>query len=426
VKVNGWQQRQLGELAELRGRIGWRGLTAKEYTREGPLFLSVHSLNYGDFVDYRDAFHISQDRYDESPEIMLQEGDVLICKDGAGIGKVGIVGKLPGPTTINSSLLLIRSGKLLVPKFLYYCLSSPYFQDIVQSRLNGATTPHLYQRDITTFPIVLPPVAEQHRIVGILGESFAAIALARANTERKLVGLNELKKSLLHQAFSGQLASEQSIEDVDCAPIPFPVPLKGISPTDAHAGILAMAGDLHEKHNKLGQFGRVKAEKIAHMTEAWLGIDLGRTPVKDAAGPNDFKHLINMESRARKAGYFNFKLGANGMYRIIKFNRFDWLIAKTKTALGDRCEEVERLLQRMLHMDVQQAEIFATVYAAWNNLLLDGKTPTDEEIVFEARENWHPNKLKIERQRFFIAVGWLREKGMVPEGKGRRVVSKKA
>lgn len=98
---NGWRQKQLGELAELRGRIGWRGLTAKEYTKTGPLFLSVHSLNYGDYVDFRDAFHISEERYKESPEIILQKNDVLICKDGAGIGKVGIVGDLPGDATIN-------------------------------------------------------------------------------------------------------------------------------------------------------------------------------------------------------------------------------------------------------------------------------------------------------------------------------------
>ena len=116
----GWQQKELGQLAELKGRIGWRGLTAKEYTKSGPLFLSVHSLNYGDYVDFRDAFHISEGRYDESPEIMLQRDDVLICKDGAGIGKVGIVGGLPDRATINSSLLLIRSGTGLLPKFLYH------------------------------------------------------------------------------------------------------------------------------------------------------------------------------------------------------------------------------------------------------------------------------------------------------------------
>jgi type I restriction enzyme S subunit len=200
--MNGWQRKQLGELADLKGRIGWRGLTAKEYKKSGPLFLSVHSLNYGDYVDFRDAFHISEERYIESPEIMLQKDDVLICKDGAGIGKLGIVGDLPDRTTINSSMLLIRSGKEILPKFLYRCLSSPYFQEIVNSRLNGATTPHLYQRDITEFPVVLPPLPEQQRIVGILDKAFEGIATAKANTEKSLENSQALFESHLLSVFS--------------------------------------------------------------------------------------------------------------------------------------------------------------------------------------------------------------------------------
>ncbi len=201
----GWVEKRLGELAQLKGRIGWRGLTAKEYTKKGPLFLSVHSLNYGDYVDFRDAFHISDERYDESPEIMLQKDDVLICKDGAGIGKCGIVGTLSDRTTINSSLLLIRSGKGILPKFLYRCLCSPYFQKIVYSRLNGATTPHLYQRDITEFPVFLPPLPEQHKIVIQLDAFSAEIQRLEFIYQQKLAALAALKKSLLHQAFSGQL-----------------------------------------------------------------------------------------------------------------------------------------------------------------------------------------------------------------------------
>ena len=175
---SGWNTKRLGELAELDGRIGWRGLTAQEYTKSGPLFLSVHSLNYGDVVDFRDAFHITQARYDESPEIMLRLGDILICKDGAGIGKVGIVAELPSQATINSSLLLIRPANSILPKYLYYCLSSPYFQQIVLSRLNGATTPHLYQRDITDFPVHFPCFTEQERIVAILDKAFGGIERA--------------------------------------------------------------------------------------------------------------------------------------------------------------------------------------------------------------------------------------------------------
>ena len=120
-----WKTIALSEVAYTAGRIGWKGLTAKEYTESGPYFLSVHSLNHGDFVDFRKAFHISDERYLESPEIMIEPNDILICKDGAGIGKVGIVKDIPGPTTINSSLLLIRALHDVDPKFLYYKLCSP-------------------------------------------------------------------------------------------------------------------------------------------------------------------------------------------------------------------------------------------------------------------------------------------------------------
>ncbi len=212
----GWQTKNLGELAELKGRIGWRGLTAKEYTKEGPLFLSVHSLNYGDTVDFRDAFHISEERYVESPEIMLQANDILICKDGAGIGKVGILGELPDRATINSSLLLIRSGKQILPKYLYRCLTSPYFQDIVQSRLNGATTPHLYQRDITEFPVVLPPLPEQQRIVGLLDVAFEGLAISKTNAEKNLENARALFESHLQSVFTqrGPGWLEKSLVDV--------------------------------------------------------------------------------------------------------------------------------------------------------------------------------------------------------------------
>src|SRR6185295_1252200 len=82
------------------------------------------------------------------------------------------------------------------------CLSSPYFQEIVNSRLNGATTPHLYQRDITEFPIVLPPLSEQQRIVRILDEAFEEIATAKANAEKNLQNARALFESHLQSVFA--------------------------------------------------------------------------------------------------------------------------------------------------------------------------------------------------------------------------------
>jgi hypothetical protein len=83
---------------------------------------------------------------------------------------------------------------------------------------------------------------------------------------------------------------------------------------------------------------------------------------------------------------------------------------------------VDAVIKLMLPMDMLQAEVFATVYAAWNNLLLDNQTPTDEQIVLAARENWHPDKLKIDRKNFFKTIDWIRKKNISPQGQGKRVL----
>ncbi len=198
-----WAWCRLGEICYTSGRIGWKGLSADEYQKSGPLFLSVHSLNYGDFVDYSKAFHITKERYDESPEIMLQNEDILICKDGAGIGKLGIIRNLTKPATINSSLLLIRKNLRLNTKFVYYFFLSSHFQKIVQDRIMGATTPHLYQRDIVGFPFALPPLHEQEQIVSKL-EELMAFCDGLEQSIKESQGYNEmLLQQVLREALQG-------------------------------------------------------------------------------------------------------------------------------------------------------------------------------------------------------------------------------
>lgn len=57
--ISSWAVATLNNLIGINARIGWRGLTKDEYTNEGPLFLSVHSLNYGKAVVFNVANHIS-------------------------------------------------------------------------------------------------------------------------------------------------------------------------------------------------------------------------------------------------------------------------------------------------------------------------------------------------------------------------------
>lgn len=124
-----WSETTIDKFIYIVGRIELKGVKAQEYTESGPLFLSVYNLNYADLSR---TYHLSKERYDESPEIHLQNEDILLAKDGAWIGKLGYVKGLECKATINSSLLLIRAADFINPKFLFRFLEALQMQEIVK------------------------------------------------------------------------------------------------------------------------------------------------------------------------------------------------------------------------------------------------------------------------------------------------------
>lgn len=202
----GWVRSKLDNLIYMAARIGWKGLKASEYTEEGPMFLSVYNLNYGDNVVFDKVYHISDERYEESPEIKVKLEDILLTKDGAGIGKLGFVKELPSEATINSSLLLLRSNEAVLPRYLFYFFKGPQLQRLVKERITGSAIPHLFQRDIKEFYLAIPPIREQREIVRILDKLLEEEAKIEELTT--LEGQIELiKKSILAKAFRGQLGT---------------------------------------------------------------------------------------------------------------------------------------------------------------------------------------------------------------------------
>ncbi|EMN5247675.1 restriction endonuclease subunit S [Enterobacter roggenkampii] len=212
---DGWLFEPLDGLVYISARIGWKGLKASEYTVKGPLFLSVHSLNYGKKVNLAQAYHISEHRYNESPEIMLKNDDILLCKDGAGIGKLAIVKNLNEPATINSSLLLIRAGDFFIPEYLFYFLSGPDMQNLVKERMTGSAVPHLFQRDVKEFVLEVPPLKEQHEIVRRVEQLFAYADTIEKQVNNALARVNNLTQSILAKAFRGELTAQWRAENPD-------------------------------------------------------------------------------------------------------------------------------------------------------------------------------------------------------------------
>ena len=99
----GWEEKTLGELCEIYGRIGFRGYTTKDLVssaKDGAISLSPSNIQDGK-MDYSKCTYISWFKYEESPEIKIFNGDVLLVKTGSSYGKSAIVENLPHEATLN-------------------------------------------------------------------------------------------------------------------------------------------------------------------------------------------------------------------------------------------------------------------------------------------------------------------------------------
>ena len=167
---------KLGEYLYIKGRIGWKGLKKDEYLDSSDYRIINGESLTKDGIDWNKAGFISKERYDESPEIMLQVGDILLSKDGT-IGKIGYVDNLDSPSTVASGIFVIRNIKpdIISTQFIYYLLKSKLFSAFIASRTEGSVIPHLYQKDFMEFAFPLPNADEMSQFDALTSPLFATI-----------------------------------------------------------------------------------------------------------------------------------------------------------------------------------------------------------------------------------------------------------
>ena len=166
-----WTWTRLGNLVEVFGRIGFRGYTKQDIVQEGQgaITISPSNIDISGNTIFKDCTYISWSKYEESPEIKINNGDILIVKTGSSYGKCGIVKELPEKATINPQLAVLKYI-CCDTEFLFYVLSSPMARLQYENFVLGTSIPTFSQEKLTNMLIPLPPLAEQKRIVTRLEE----------------------------------------------------------------------------------------------------------------------------------------------------------------------------------------------------------------------------------------------------------------
>jgi type I restriction enzyme S subunit len=390
--------------------------------------------------------HISESAIQYSSTRRIPKGSLLMVVRGMILAH-------SFPTAISSVAVTINQDmKAIVPfrpdlaKFLLLITKGMKREvlKLVQRSTHG--TCKLLSHDLFTLPLPIPPLAEQHLIVAKVDELMAVCdelesQLATAQTERR-----RLLEAILHEALRSAAFDRTDLE-LSSARATVPMQLtrslgrRASSP--AGRPLMTKVGT-QKKHSKGiayrratvaaflvsefrsdPNFGRTKLEKLNHLLEHHCGIDLEREPVRDAAGPNDYSALRKAESLAKKQGWFVAKQHRNR--RRIIYTPGAAITARVSAArrlFGDRLSNVEALVILLRRATTRQVEIIATLYAAWNDLLLAGRSTKDDDIVRDVLENWHERKKTIPADSWLTALKWMKQKRLSPRGTGRSVVPK--
>jgi hypothetical protein len=286
--------------------------------------------------------------------------------------------------------------------------------------------------DIREMPIPLPALEEQRQIIEAVGQALAAVRVAEVEVARGLARAARLRQSVLRQAFEGRLVAQDPADEpasvllARIQQLRANVPASSTKPTSNPGRLprevfLRRASIVSYTVRRLAahrSFGRTQLEKVVHLTQTHLGVDLGFVFERFAAGPFD-KDIYNLEGVARKNDWFTTQKRAKFGVTYHPGNKIDRMCEYAGSFLGDRRPDLDRLLDHIAGMNTDAAELFATAYAAWNDLLIGGRPADDDAIIAEVH-GWHEQKRRFGPEVIKERLDWMRKNGYVPTGQGQR------
>lgn len=157
-----WFWCYLKNIAELLGGFAFK---STDYIQNGVRVIRISDFNENGFVDK----NIVTYKYDDSlSKYLIKEKDILMCMTGGTVGKNYYIKKLNEDLLLNQRVANIRCKKVN-SDFLNYIIKSPFIQNIIDENKNS-TNDNISMNLIKNFPIPIPPIEEQQRIVDKLDQ----------------------------------------------------------------------------------------------------------------------------------------------------------------------------------------------------------------------------------------------------------------
>ena len=138
--------------------------TTPKWTDDGVLGIKTNQVRAGQ-LDLSSPYFVSENTYKARvSRLEPRQDDILYIREG---GILGVACLVPSNTRLclGQRLMHIRTNNAVAPQFLELCLNSPWITEFAVEKTTGGAAPRVNMSMVRSYPIPLPPLAEQHRIV---------------------------------------------------------------------------------------------------------------------------------------------------------------------------------------------------------------------------------------------------------------------
>ena len=307
--------------------------------------------------------------------------------------------------------------------FYLYLMQMCYFNRIFYGLGQGVSGMGRWRLQTDKFlniSIVVPSKDEQQEIADYLDAKCAEIENLISKKEQYITEIENYKKSLIYEYVTGKKECPAMVqnEDVSNAYPYFPAPVHASSARFAQA--VLMSKILEESSKGMG---RVKLEKTLFTIENHIGFNFDTEYLREAAGPLDASIYECEKIITRRNKWFSMKTSSYGV-SYAPTNDVDKYKKYYAKYFSEYNSEIERIIDVFRNYTTEQAEIIATLFAAWNDAIIDKKQFTDDDIVDDVLNNWHESKRRFPRQVWLRAMNEIRKNHIIPKGYGKHTVMK--
>ncbi|MGI4836021.1 MAG: restriction endonuclease subunit S [Janthinobacterium lividum] len=346
----------------------------------------------------------------EIKKFRLAKDDLLACRFNGNLHYVGAFSLYCGtrgvPQIFPDKLIRFRANRSKAsPHYLKYILNAAPARAQIESFC--ATTVGnigISAKNLKTIKLRLPSLQEQSKIVDVL--------------DRLLALCDQLKNRVtLARQLNAQLACtmvERALSDKS---------QQTPAVSDRQVPRTLLAAEITHRLHSQRTFGQRKLQKVIYLAEhaARLAAIQGNY-LRDAAGPHDRQLMNKVEGEMQThqwyerieretVGHAYRPLSQAGQHRQAYSNA--WSVAEQAT--------IEQVIELMRDWDTDRCEMTVTLYAAWNDFILEGRPVSDEAIVGEVMHSWNDTKLRFGKTEWLGVLAEMKKhKILMPTGFGKR------